>query len=259
MEVEDRGRVDRDAAGADAGRDVGGVLDVLRPDRAAESVGRVVCDRDGLVLAPVRDHREHRPEDLFLRDLHRVVDVGEDRRLDEEALAKALRRVPAADRPRALLLARSEVPRDPVALPRADDGPDVRGGVQRIAELHRADRGAEGLDDLLIAGTRREDSRLCTAGLAVIQERRAEQRLERRPEIDVLEDDRRRLAAELEGAASDQLAAEAPDAAAGGGAAREADLVDAGMADQILARLAARSDDVDDAGRKPDLLHRLGQ
>ena len=49
-------------------------------------------------------------------------------------------------------------------------------------------------------------------------------------EVGVVADDRGRLAAELERHALEPLAAERRDLAAGGGAAGEADLVDAGMA-----------------------------
>src|SRR5215470_17341269 len=106
LEIDDHARVDGDAARAHARGDLRAALDVGRPDAAAQAVLRVVGDRDRLLLAAVGDHGQHRPEDLLLRDLHLVVDVREDGRLDEPALRERLRRAAADDRPGAGRLAR---------------------------------------------------------------------------------------------------------------------------------------------------------
>src|SRR5271169_1594385 len=55
---------------------------VRREHRSTEAVRRVVGDRDGVGLVTVANHRDDRPEDLFLRHLHRVVDIDEDGGLD---------------------------------------------------------------------------------------------------------------------------------------------------------------------------------
>ena len=78
-------------------------------------------------------------------------------------------------------------------------------------------------------------------------------------EVHVVEDHRGRLAAELEGAAGDPLAAERRDAPAGGGRAGERDLVDAGVAHQQLGDLAVGGDDVEHARRQADVLGDLGE
>ena len=98
----EHGLVDPDVAGAHAPRHPTRALRVAAPDAAREAVGRVVGDRDRLVLAVVGDHRDDRAEDLLLRDRHAVVDVGEDRRLDEVAAFELARAAPSDDQPRAL-------------------------------------------------------------------------------------------------------------------------------------------------------------
>src|SRR5688572_17014067 len=72
--------VDVDLAGADAARDALRMRVVLRPYGAGEAVRRVVRDADGVLFVLVGDDREHRAEDLFLRDRHAVLHSSEDRR-----------------------------------------------------------------------------------------------------------------------------------------------------------------------------------
>ena len=56
-----------------------------------QAVERVVAALDDLVDVLEFQHRQHRAEDLVLGDRHVVVDVGEQRRLDEvAAVAEAL-------------------------------------------------------------------------------------------------------------------------------------------------------------------------
>ena len=65
-----------------------------RDDSAGQAVAAVVGDAHRVVVVVEGDHHEHRPEDLLLGDGHGVVDVGEQRRLDEAALVEV--RGPAA-------------------------------------------------------------------------------------------------------------------------------------------------------------------
>src|SRR5438067_11126819 len=46
---------------------------VARPHAGSESVQRVVCDLESLLLGAERRHREHGPEDLLLEHAHLVV------------------------------------------------------------------------------------------------------------------------------------------------------------------------------------------
>ena len=90
--------------GLQLARDVVGLLDVARPDAGGEPVGRVVGARDRFVEIRELDRREHGPEDLFARDRHLRRHVGEDRRLDEVALAGAdVRALAAGNQRRAFL------------------------------------------------------------------------------------------------------------------------------------------------------------
>src|SRR5688572_9617553 len=70
--------VDEAHAGLHRGRDAVRAADVLGPDVARQAVLDVVgqADRIGLVLE--RNEAGDRAEDLVLRDLHAVVDIGED-------------------------------------------------------------------------------------------------------------------------------------------------------------------------------------
>ena len=141
---------------------------------------------------------------------------------------------------RALRLAGLEEPDDLVALALGDDRADGDGRVVGVADRHRADAGGERVDELLVARTRGEDAGLRRARLTVVQQARHDQVLQLGLDVDVVEQDRGRLAAELEREPLDLLAAQRADARAGGGGAGEADLVDAGVRDEVLARLARR-------------------
>src|SRR5262249_35318178 len=57
--------------------------DVSSPERAGQTVGAVVGDRDRLFLVLEWDRDDDRTEDLLLRDPHAVLDPSEDRRRQE--------------------------------------------------------------------------------------------------------------------------------------------------------------------------------
>ncbi len=82
----------------------------------------------------------------------------------------------------------------------------------------------------------------------------AGQRGRRGGQVHVVEDDRGGLAAELEGAAGDPLAADGGDAPAGGRRPGEGDLVDPRVADQELGHLPVRGHHVEHARREADRL-----
>src|SRR4029078_10736773 len=92
----ERAAVDVDLAGADPSRDFLRTRFVHGPDRAGEAVGRVVGDANRLVLILVAEVRAEGPEDLLLRDVHRVFTLAEDGRLDEVAASDTLGLVGAA-------------------------------------------------------------------------------------------------------------------------------------------------------------------
>src|SRR6476619_7146351 len=101
--------VHRDAARAYPPRDLVAALGVLGVDRAVQPVDRAVRLLDRVVDVFVRDERDDRPEDLFLRDRHRRLHVVEHRRLDEPAAVEALRPTAPEHELRALVLALLDV------------------------------------------------------------------------------------------------------------------------------------------------------
>src|SRR5205807_3402759 len=119
----------------------------------------------------VRNDREHRTEDLFLRDPHAVVDVHEERRLDVPALLHRGRSSAAAGDLRAFLLAGADVALDAITLARGDERPAERGRVHRIADAPITDRCGERVTDLAISTARSEDARRRRARLAVVDQR----------------------------------------------------------------------------------------
>src|SRR6266542_6065527 len=227
-------------AGAHAPGDVDTLVDVARPHRSGEAVLTVVGDADGVVGRVVRDDRENGPEDLLARDAHRVVDAGEHRRLDVPTLVQSGRTAvaPHGDL-RPFLLADGDVLLDPFLLTLGDERTDLRRFVLRIADRELADHARHGVDDCVVAVAAGADARLRDARLAVVHERGELEPLDGGREISVVEDDRSRLPAELEAHPLELLTADRRDAAAGRGRARERDLVDAGMAHEVLADLTA--------------------
>ena len=162
----------------------------------------------------------------------------------------------AADRDAgAFVGALGDVALDPVALALGDERAEAACpksvGSPTTMPWHRL---GQRLDHLVVAGAAGEDAGLGDARLAVVHDARSgsSSGIER-VDVGVVEDDRGRLAAELEGAALELLAAEGADLAAGGGRAGEAHLVDVGMGDEVLAGLAIGGHDVDHAGRDAGL------
>ena len=104
-----------------------------------------------------------------------------------------------------------------------------------------------------------EHARQREADLARDRHRVRHEAAEHLADVGVVEHDRCRLAAELEARAHESLRRDGRDVPARDRGAREADLVDAGMANEIVARLAAGRDHVEDAGRQARGLDALGE
>jgi len=140
--------VDADRAGLNATRDVRAVVGIRRPDGPAEPVLGVVGDPDGILLAVVGDHREHRSEDLLTGDRLIVGDIGEDGRLHEPAAP--LRSSAAGHETSTLFLCGADVALDSVAVARGRHRTDHRVRVKRVTDRHPlGDRGKR-FDDFLI-------------------------------------------------------------------------------------------------------------
>ena len=104
-----------------------------------------------------------------------------------------------------------------------------------------------------------DQARAGAADLALVEPDGVDDAFDRAVEIGVVEDDERRLAAELQrqlfAGAGGRLADDAADL----GRAGEGDLVDVRMLDDQRAGRAVAGDDVDDAGRQPRLHAELGE
>src|SRR3954463_1853253 len=119
--------VDPDDAGAQVLDDAHGAEDVARPDRRGQTVEGVVGDPQRVRLGVERDHAGDRPEDFLARDARAVVDVVEDRRLDEVALVeRTAGGAAAARRHLRFLLADLLVVADAIELLAADDRAHLR-------------------------------------------------------------------------------------------------------------------------------------
>ena len=140
-----------------------------------------------------------------------------------------------------------------------DQRPDLRLGVERVADAEALRELGEARDEVVVRARLDEDPRPCLAALAGRVVDRPDRARDRVVEVGVREDDVRALAAQLERDALDRLRAEPHDLAARLRRAREGDLVDARMADEVGARGGpVGRDDVDDARREPDFGRELG-
>ena len=114
--------VDEDLAGVDAVGDAVRAAEVARPDAGDEPVLGEVGQRDGVAVVVEGQRRQHRAEDLLLEDVHLRLDVGDERRLQVQALG-----VLAADAIVApWLSALASMPRGALELALGDQRAEVR-------------------------------------------------------------------------------------------------------------------------------------
>ncbi len=160
--------VDPDRAGADGRGDLDGALDRLRPDTGRKPERDVVGDLDGFLVGLEADDRQHRSEDLFLRDTHPVGYAGEDRRLHEEFAVAACR---AAGRPaaqqalRAFRLRDLDVLQDLLVLRRGRDRADLRCRIHRVADAGLACEVDETRDEFIVDAVLHQQARAGDTGL----------------------------------------------------------------------------------------------
>ena len=148
---------------------------------------------------------------------------------------------------------------DAVALALGDQRADLVLGVVGLVVLDRRDRRRQVGDELvvdLLAGIDAAGGGAVLAGIVVAE---GAQAVDHRVDIGVVEDDDRRLAAELQMRALDRLGGRLQHLLAGGDVAGDRDHVDLGMVDQRVAdALAAPEHDIDDALGQ-DLGEHLGE
>ena len=210
------------------------------------------------LLVVGRDDAEHRSEDLLLGDGRRVVDVAEHGRLDEPPALEVLRTSATRGERRAFVDPLGDVALHAVPLPAHGERPHLGLLVERVADAHLGEVLGQRLDHLVVPLTGDDDPRERRAHLPGHDALGPRDGSGHRRDVGVVEDDRRRLPAELEGAAGDAFAAQRRDLAARNRRAGEGDLVDPGIADEELRHLAVGGHDVEHPGREPDLLRRLG-
>src|SRR5262249_15567335 len=124
-----------DDAGAQLLHGAHGAEDVARPHGSRETVVRVVRDPQRIALRVERNDGRDRPEDFFTRDPVRVVDVVEDRRLDEQAaLETGDRGGSAADGDFRFLLADLLILADAIELLAAHERAQLRLAIERRSD-----------------------------------------------------------------------------------------------------------------------------
>ena len=206
--------------------------------------------RDRVLLVVGRDHAQHRAEDLLLRDGRRVVDVAEHRRLDEPAPLEVLRTSAAGGERRALVDRPSRCsPRrgraagswrsGPICVCSSNGSPTCT-WAKLAASASTISSWRSRVTTIRVSDEHTWPVMMHSAPAIVAATVR---------DVGVVEDDRRRLAAELERAARDALAAERRDLAAGRRRAGERDLVDPRVAHQQFRHLAVGGHDVEHARR----------
>ena len=170
---------------------------LLRPHAGREPVRRVVRLLDRLLGRAEREHREHRPEDLLLRDPVALRDVREDASARTSSPSPGSRHARLVDLGALLLPARDELA-DLLELRLRVDRADVGVLVERVADAQRREAPLELLDQRLVDRLLHEQPRARAADVALVEVDAVDDPLDRLVERGVVEDDVRRLAAELE-------------------------------------------------------------
>src|SRR5690606_17762752 len=198
--------------------DVEREVDVLRPDARGEAVARVVGEIHGLLRRAEGEADDDRTEDLLLRDRRGGRDVGEQRRRVVPALLG--NRPARLEAVRAVGLALLGETLDLAQLHGRDDRADVDALAERRALAQRLHALAQLRLDLCRDALLDQQTTACATDLPLVEPDGVDDPFYRAVEVGVVEDDERRLAAELEGqldaAARGRLADDAADPARAG-------------------------------------------
>src|SRR6476619_3739132 len=147
LPVRGRHTVDEDAAGLDLAGQLLGALDVLRPDRAAEPIRRVVRLLDRRILIRHTGDCRYRPEAFLTEERHIRRDVVDDGR--RIVITLALRPLAAGDQVGSGVHRLAQLPLDRVAQVGAGHRSHRAHPVSRIAELDRFGFLLEQFDELV--------------------------------------------------------------------------------------------------------------
>lgn len=226
--------------------------------RSSQTVDGLVRNADGLLLILELLNRANGAKDLLLDDLHVLVDIGEDRRLDEVALVAMAGT--AGQHLGAGLLTVLNVAHDPVKLQlrhlRALEGV----GLEGVADLVGQRALLEALQELVVDRLVDQNARAGAAALAVVE---VDTKVDPRDgvvNVGIREDNVGRLATQLQGNLLQvALGRGLQDAPANQGRAGEGDLIDVHVVrDGSTGDLAETREDVDHTRREAGLLDQLG-
>ncbi len=162
--------------------------------------------------------------------------------------------VPPIDHSRTLVDAGLDVSLHPLLLALRHEGPDIGGVIGGIADLQARHHLGEGVDDLVVFALAHQNPGLRDARLPVVHQAGRLQMLDGVADVGVVEDDRRRFAAQFEADALELFTAQRGDMPTRRRRTGERDLVDTGMAHQGSRRSLcrpARSTPRPPAGRSP--------
>src|SRR5262249_10583868 len=214
-----------------------------RPDRRAQPVDRVVGHLDGFGDVLVGNDRQHRAEDLLLRQAAVISHVGEDRRLDEGRAFEAghTRGPPARRHRRALGFAYLDIALPRLTLLLGDQRPQIGLEIKRVTHAYAARTCDQPLDKLVVQRRGNETARAGFAALAAVEEHAEQYAVGCQPEIGVGQYQARRFATQLQRHTLDSLAGSLHHPPANLGRAGQSDLIHARMACDRLADLAART------------------
>src|SRR5215212_4530913 len=210
---------------------------VLRPDRARETVNRVVRLPDGVLLVIERDHRDHGAEDLLSRRPVLVGERREDRRRKPEA---APLRGGAPYRHGGIL---GDVGRDCFFVLGGDERAHVSRLVEWVPDAEALNRRPHKGEEVFENAPLDEDARAGAAVLPGVAEDGDWSFAGGLLQVGVGEDHVRGLAAELEGYPLYGAGGALGDPPSHLGRAGEGDLRDVRTLDQALPDLAPRPDD----------------
>src|SRR5262249_52022238 len=220
---------------------------VVRENGRVQTVDGVVRDRDRLLLALRRNDAEHRAEDLLARDGRAIVDVPKHGGLDEVAAIEMRRATATAREASALLTPHGDVRLHAIALARHRQGSHLGRCIERVPDFHLAESAGQRIDEGVVSTLAHDQASQGRADLPGEEPRALREGLRCLVDVVVVQNDRGRLAAELQGATRDALAADGPDAPARGGRTGEADLGDTRIAYEPLRDLPISRDEVEDA------------
>src|SRR3954471_13670676 len=189
-------RIGPDDAGAEPLRHPEDARALLRPDAGAQPVRRVVRLFDRLLGGAERQDGKDGAEDLLLRDPVALRDVGEDRRREPVALLRqgAGRLVDLG----ALFDSRGDELLDLLELRGGVDGADGGVLVERVAHAESRESALELRDERLIDRLLDEEPGTGAADMSLVEVNPVDDPLDGLVERRVVEDDVRRLAAQLE-------------------------------------------------------------